>query len=653
MKKLLFIVLSFFLIVNSFGQSQGISYQAVIIDQNAQEIPGKDISGNILPNHPIMVRFTILDAAGTIDYQEEQATTTDAFGTINLTIGKGIQTATSTKIFTEIDWNGASKDLKVDISVSQTDIFYTDFSNQELNFVPYAYHKNITATGTLIVDGKSTLQDLSVQATTNLYGTLDVNNDKSTHLSGTLSVDSTTTLSKDLTVNSTSNLNGQVIVNASVTGDQSTSSNYPLVVKGSNSGVSIKVSGGRNSETNFITFFDDAGAQGRIEGETKDEVFEDFTWYFDNAKYLVEFGIAIKDVIAVLSSSAPCVGLGVCITTPSVSMTIAAIARLVIRTIQIITYNTFRFEHAGVAFMTYGSDYAEYLPKANPNEVFNPGDIVGIKGGYVTKSTDDAEMIMVITSHPTVLGNMPEKGKEQNYEKVAFLGQVPAKIAGKVNAGDYILPSGNNDGGGIAVSPDDIQPYQYLKIVGVAWPNTNSTLYGYTNVAIGLNTNDAVRLNIKQEKKIYALESKVDSLNNHISKMNAILAQLLPEYASLMGIDLTSTKSSAIVQANEQVNTQQKSSSSTSSVESEASGETTYYLSGITEDQIAEGIDLAEEMLKEQGVDITKYTFFSDVKSKSGYKENFIKELKASVTKELDKAYERDKKAGLRVVKLY
>jgi hypothetical protein len=653
MKKLLFIALSFFLMVNSFGQSQGISYQAVIVDQNAQEIPGKDVSGNILPNHPIMVRFTILDVAGTIDFQEEHTTTTDAFGMINLTIGKGVQTSSSPKTFTEIDWNGVSKDLKVDISVSQTDVFYTDFSNQELNFVPYAYHKNITATGTLLVDGKSTLQDLAVQATTNLYGTLDVNNDKSTHLSGTLSVDSTTTLSKALTVNSTSNLNGQVTINASITGDQSSSSSYPLVVQGSNAGVAIKVSGGRNSETNFITFFDDAGAQGRIEGETKDEVFEDFTWYFDNAKYLVEFGIAVKDVVAVLSSSAPCVGLGVCITTPSVSMTIAAIARLVIRTVQIITYNVFRFEHAGVVFKTHGSDYAEYLPKKNPNEVYYPGDIVGIKGGFVTKLTDDAEMIMVISSHPTVLGNMPEKGKEQNYEKVAFLGQVPTKVGGKVNAGDYILPSGNNDGGGIAVSPNDIQPYQYLKIVGVAWPNTNSTLYGFTNVAVGLNTNDAVKLNIQQEKKIDALETKVDSLNNQISKINAILAQLLPEYASLMGIDLTSIKSSTAIQANEQTSTPQKSSSSTTSVENEEQGETIYYLSGITEDQIAEGIDLAEEMLKEQGIDIEKYTFFSDVKSKSGYKEIFIKELKSSVTKELDKAYERDTKAGLKVVKLY
>ena len=59
---------------------------------------------------------------------------------------------------------------------------------------------------------------------------------------------------------------------------------------------------------------------------------------------------------------------------------------------------------------TKGADYAEYLPKANPNEIFYPGDIVGIKGGYVTKKTDDADLIMVVSSRPIVLGNLPAKG---------------------------------------------------------------------------------------------------------------------------------------------------------------------------------------------------------------------------------------------------
>lgn len=649
-------ILTFFLLsllsINAFSQTQGISYQAVIIDKNAQEVPGLDISGNIMPNRAIMIRFTILDAAGTIDYQEEHATTTDAYGMINLIIGQGTLTAQSPKAFNEIDWDGRPKELKVDISLSTTNAFYTDFSRQELQFIPYAYHKNITATGTLKVDSKSTLQDLEVNASANLNGILNVNNTQPTHLSGTLTVDENAVLNKELRVSGISRMSNHLMIDVSnASGAQADFYTYPLSVKGVSQGVSIKMSGTRNSETNFITFFDSEGAQGRIEGETKNEVFDDPMWYFENARFVTELGIAIKDVVAILTSSAPCVGLGVCVTTPSVSMTIAAIARLVIRTIQIILYNVFRFEHAGVVFKTYGSDYAEYLPKANQNEVFYPGDIVGVKGGYITKWTDNADMVMVITSQPTVLGNMPKPGEEKKYEKVAFVGQVPTKVEGIVNPGDFILPSGNNDGSGIAISPEDIEPYQYLKIVGVAWPNSDPKLYGYTNVAVGIRSNDVARLSIKQDEKILALETKVDSLHGVVDKMNAILAELLPDFAAAMGIDPSKLKK--VNQTHGQTCAPKANVSSTESNEPEEQKETIYYLSGLTDEQVAEGIDLAETMLREQGVDVSKHQFFIDIKTKSGYKESFIKELKSTVYKELDKAYERDTKAGLKVVKLY
>jgi hypothetical protein len=58
MKKLFFLTLSFFIIGKLFGQSQGISYQAVIIDKTPQEIPGVDISGNILPYWMLPVQLS-------------------------------------------------------------------------------------------------------------------------------------------------------------------------------------------------------------------------------------------------------------------------------------------------------------------------------------------------------------------------------------------------------------------------------------------------------------------------------------------------------------------------------------------------------------------------------------------------------------------
>ena len=74
-----------------FSQTDGINYQAVIIDPNPEEIPGFDISGNILPNKEIHVRFTISNSSGNYEYQEIHTTTTDEYGMINLVIGKGNQ----------------------------------------------------------------------------------------------------------------------------------------------------------------------------------------------------------------------------------------------------------------------------------------------------------------------------------------------------------------------------------------------------------------------------------------------------------------------------------------------------------------------------------------------------------------------------------
>src|SRR4030042_204320 len=112
MKKLVIIGLSLLLMYKLSGQTQGINYQAVIIDKTPQEVPGRDITGNIIPNQPIMVRFSILDAAGTIEFQEEHSTTTDMYGMINLVIGKGTQTVISPNVFSGIDWNGTKKWIK-------------------------------------------------------------------------------------------------------------------------------------------------------------------------------------------------------------------------------------------------------------------------------------------------------------------------------------------------------------------------------------------------------------------------------------------------------------------------------------------------------------------------------------------------------------
>ena len=219
-------LLSFILFIghHALAQTDGLNYQAVIIDPDPEEIPGIDVTGNILPNKEINVRFTISGSTGITEYQEVHTTKTDEYGMINLVIGKGNSV---TGKFTEIYWDGSTKNLKVEINLDGT---YSDLSDQELLFVPFAYHRDIIASEDLSVDGNSFLkgnlninQELSVDGNSLIKGNLDVNNDLNvggnTKLSGVLTVEDNTLLSSKLTVanQSLSDLSGDLKVAGTAT----------------------------------------------------------------------------------------------------------------------------------------------------------------------------------------------------------------------------------------------------------------------------------------------------------------------------------------------------------------------------------------------------------------------------------------------------
>ncbi len=639
MKKLIFIGLSFFMILKLSGQTQGINYQAVIIDKTPQEIPGRDITGNIMPNHPLMIRFSILDAAGTIEYQEEHSTTTDMYGMINLVIGKGTPTAISPDDFTGIDWNGTPKSLKVDLSLGVTEVFYTDFSLEELTFIPYAFHKNITATGSLMVDGK-----------TSLKSRVDVTDGSPTFLSGDLNVEEQTILQNNLTVNAPSNLKGQVTINPdfAVPGLKSDYGAYPLRVEGANQGIAVKIDGTRNSNNYFVTFWDDVNIQGRIEGQTVDELINDPEYIFENILLgnevigsTIDVGKAVAGVVAASSSSTVCAGFGACVTAPVPSLIVAAAAEVVIETANLamavteqVLYNISRQENIGVTYQSGAGDYAEWLPKSASTEKFSPGDIVGVKGGFISRTTDNADHFMVISRNPIVLGNMPEQKKETDYEKVAFMGQVPVKVLGKVQPGDFIIPDGNNNGTGKAVSSENIEPDQYHKIVGVAW--SGSDQFGYVNTVVGLNSNLMGQVGARQEQKIREQEAEISSLKKQIDQMNNVLALAIPNYSDMMNNSQQTVKSSTAQMPDQNFPREER----------------TVVYHEVTRGEILEGINMARKILKDKGVDLEKHPFFAKMDAEPDYKECFVNDALTSFKNEMDKFYLEDIKSGARVIKV-
>ena len=120
-----------------FAQTQGITYQAVILNPEGQNIPGYNNQRAPLANKTICIRFNIYSGT-TLEYQETHLTTTDEFGMVNLVIGNGTPVGGTASTFSGIVWSGAPKNLMVEVDVRANCNNFVEISNQPLTAVPYA-----------------------------------------------------------------------------------------------------------------------------------------------------------------------------------------------------------------------------------------------------------------------------------------------------------------------------------------------------------------------------------------------------------------------------------------------------------------------------------------------------------------------------------
>ena len=141
----------------------------------------------------------------------------------------------------------------------------------------------------------------------------------------------------------------------------------------------------------------------------------------------------------------------------------------------------------GVSYSSGHGDYAEWLERENHAEELGYGDIVGVRGGKISLSLENAEQIMVISKAPIVLGNAPEPGNEGNGNNVAFIGQVPVKVMGPVKTGDYIIANPEMPGYGIAVSENELTEQQLSLAVGRSWETNETPGFKYVNTIVGMH----------------------------------------------------------------------------------------------------------------------------------------------------------------------
>ena len=700
-KRILAITIFLFVGLPIWSQTDGITYQAVIINPNPQEIPGVDKEGNILPETTIAIRFTILNATNSEEFTEVQISNTDKYGMINLLIG-----SVNHEAFTRISWDGTPKDLRVEIDFSGAGGDFLDLSQQKLTFAPYAFHRNITATGTLQVDDNTNLNgELVVAGPTNLNSSLDVNNNNNTNLTGILNVIGATSLNNtlnvlgktdlmdslnvnqspshfdgnitvedtatfngpamfnapvnfvEITVNGPSHLNGQVTVNADLDtiGDDSNYNAYPFLVQGGSQGIGIKVKGSRSGINNYISFWDNETGQmwGRIEGQNDQDVLADPEYIYETASQTissviagVDFAIAgfevaqaVVDLAASSSSSTACVGLGACVTAPIPAFIISAGTNLVLKIANAVSagtnlglaisdgvaYQAFIYDNIGVTYQSGSGDYAEWLQKKDPSENFKAGDIVGVRNGFITKSTIGADKVMVVSTNPIVLGNMPQLNHEKNYEKIAFMGQVPVRVLGEVAAGDYILPSLLVDGFGIAAHPNNMKIADYKKIVGVVWSVKKGENFNFVNIAVGLNTNDMGKVIQQQEEKLNQLQEQI----NHT---NSLLSNLVPGFKEALDKDLSkdiNTKANTTIEDNHNDNEQ--------IVKNDIhlltpTADDIIYITP-TREQLKESIIQAKTIYLESGKSLEEHPFWKKMKDEPAYEAEILQLMESKFDK--------------------
>ena len=177
--RILFILLCISVIANA---QKGISYQAVILDPAAIELPGSDIMGQPLVNGNVWIKFAI-NSGTTTQFEEVQETKTDAYGLVNLTIGSVASTA-----FNAVTWDATQKSLQVFVSFNNG-ASYTKVSDQKLTYSPYALFAETAGklASTLQITGGGTGATTAVAARANLgLGNVDNTADASKPISAAM-----------------------------------------------------------------------------------------------------------------------------------------------------------------------------------------------------------------------------------------------------------------------------------------------------------------------------------------------------------------------------------------------------------------------------------------------------------------------------------
>jgi hypothetical protein len=188
----------------------------------------------------------------------------------------------------------------------------------------------------------------------------------------------------------------------------------------------------------------------------------------------------------------------------------------------------------GVQLDTSGSDYAEWLPKLDPDEALERGDVVGVHEGRVTRRTADADQVMVLSTGAAVAGNAPADEDRPRHALVAFIGQADVRVRGIVRSGDFLVPSGQADGVARAVRPQALTPELAAQVLGRAWAASDDSGEKRIRAAVGLREPDPFAS--RHEAELARLTTELERVRTDYRQLALATEQLRGEQAALRNL---------------------------------------------------------------------------------------------------------------------
>ncbi|HFC29645.1 MAG TPA: hypothetical protein ENJ44_01240, partial [Oceanospirillales bacterium] len=190
-----------------------------------------------------------------------------------------------------------------------------------------------------------------------------------------------------------------------------------------------------------------------------------------------------------------------------------------------------------------GADFAEYFPTVEKD--LQKAEVVALKSGKLSRNTNKAERLFVISTKPAFIGNKTHNDSSLQ-ALVALTGQVPVKVKGKVRVGDWLMATGDNDGQARAIKSSELNHIDYCQIIGQALENDKQ---GKVLALVGMPANDLIA---HQQKIINKQQAQIAKINQ---QQEVILAQLkqtesLKQELAEIKLLLANTQDSSILAQN-------------------------------------------------------------------------------------------------------